>query len=177
MVICLVASEQNRKFITSAPRSPGSYFEATQQPLKTAALSLVFLRCACAMDAASKFVSVPNPAAARALLIGDRIDTVGQEYDRALSRTPLAFTAGTSGVVTLFRYGVVVMIGLTPSEQEKFLQSIRPRVKGEFTIRDEETAVIELSASDEDHIAPGGPICVKAMSPEHLLVISDALAK
>jgi uncharacterized Rmd1/YagE family protein len=129
------------------------------------------------MDAASKFVSVPNPAAARALLIGDRIDTVGQEYDRALSRTPLAFTAGTSGVVTLFRYGVVVMIGLTPSEQEKFLQSIRPRVKGEFTIRDEETAVIELSASDEDHIAPGGPICVKAMSPEHLLVISDALAK
>jgi uncharacterized Rmd1/YagE family protein len=129
------------------------------------------------MDTTTHVVSVGNRATARALLIGDRIDTVGQEWERVLSRTPLAFASGASGVVTLFRYGVVVMIGLTPAEQEKFLESVRPRVKGEFAIRDEETAVIELSAGTEDHIAPGGPICIKAMSPEYLLVISDALAK
>ena len=109
--------------------------------------------------------------------MGDRSDTVGHEYDRVLSRTLLAFHAGASGVVMLFRYGVVVMIGLTPREQEKFLESVRPRVQGEFTIPDEETAAIELSRETEDHIAPGGPICIKAMSPEYLLVISDALAK
>jgi len=64
------------------------------------------------MDTASNLVSVGNRAAARALLIGDRIDTVGQEHDRVLSRTPLAFPAGASGVVTLFRYGVVVLFRL-----------------------------------------------------------------
>lgn len=63
---------------------------------------------------------------------------------------------------------------MTPPEQEEFLRSIERRVKGEFAIRDEEVATIELSADTEDHISPGGPICIKAMSPERLLVISDA---
>jgi len=130
------------------------------------------------MDAEANLVSIGDRATARALLVGDRVDTIGLEHDRVLSTTPLAFPAGASGVVTLFRYGVVVLIGLTPPEQEEFLRSIERRIKGEFAIRDEEVATIELSAgTEEDHISPGGPICVKAMSPERLLVISDALAK
>jgi len=129
------------------------------------------------MDAEANLVSIGDRATARALLVGDRVDTIGLEHDRVLSTTPLAFPAGASGVVTLFRYGVVVLIGLTPPEQEEFLRSIGRRIKGEFAIRDEEVATIELSAGTEDHISPGGPICVKAMSPDRLLVISDALAK
>jgi uncharacterized Rmd1/YagE family protein len=129
------------------------------------------------MDAATNLVSISSRATARALLVGDRIDTIGLEHDRVLSTNPLAFPAGASGVATLFRYGVVVLIGLTPAEQEEFLGGIARRVKGKFAIRDEEAASIELSADTEDHISPRGVVCVKAMSPERLLVISDVLAK
>lgn len=129
------------------------------------------------MDAASNLALIGTRAMARALLVGDRIDTGGLEHDQVLSTNPLAFSAGTGGVVTLFRYGVAVLIGLTPPEQEEILRSIAPRVKGGFAIRDEETATIELSPETEDYISPRGAICIKAISPERLLVISDAMAK
>jgi uncharacterized Rmd1/YagE family protein len=129
------------------------------------------------MDAASNLVLIGQRATAKALLVGDRVDTNGLEHDHVLSSNPLAFPAGRAGVVTLFRYGVIVLIGLTPPEQDEFLRSIAQRVKGKFAIRDEEAAMIELSADTEDHISPRGAICIKAVSPERLLVISDALAK
>src|SRR3979411_3031933 len=98
------------------------------------------------MDPATNLVSIGNRATARALLVGDRIDTTGLEHDRVLSINPLAFPAGASGVATLFRYGVVVLTGLTPAEQEEFLRGIARRVKGEFAIRDEEADHMESSA-------------------------------
>jgi uncharacterized Rmd1/YagE family protein len=129
------------------------------------------------MDATSNLDLIGTRATAKALLVGDRIDTSGLERDRVLSTNPLAFMLGTSGVVTVFRYGVIVLIGLTPAEQEDVLRTIAQRVKGEFAIRDEEAATIELAADTEDHISPRGSICIKAPSLERLLVISDVLAK
>src|SRR5215469_10661190 len=101
---------------------------------------------------------------ARALLIGDRLDTSGLERSDVLSTSPLAFPAGANGVATLFRYGVVVLIGLTPLEEDEVLRTLQPRVIGGFSRREEETAVIEISADREDQIPPGGPIYVKAWS-------------
>jgi required for meiotic nuclear division protein 1 len=129
------------------------------------------------MDAVSNFVLIDKRTTAKALLVGDRVDTGGLQHDRVLSSNPLSFPVGRAGVVTLFRYGVVVLIGLTAPEQDEFLGSIAQRIKGKFAVRDGEAATIELSADTEDHISPRGAICIKAMSPERLLVICDALAK
>jgi uncharacterized Rmd1/YagE family protein len=114
---------------------------------------------------------------ARALLIGDRLDTAGLERSDALSVTPLAFPAGANGVATLFRYGVVVLIGLTPLEEDEVLRTLEPRIVGEFSRREEETALIEISPEREDQIPPGGPIYVRSWSPERVVLISEALAK
>jgi uncharacterized Rmd1/YagE family protein len=122
-------------------------------------------------------LSVGDRVTARALLIADRLDTSGLERSDVLSTTPLAFNAGANGVATLFRYGVVVLIGLTPLEEDEVLRSLNPRITGELKIREEETATIEISADREDQIPPGGPIYVKLLSPERIVVISDALAK
>ncbi len=114
---------------------------------------------------------------ARALLVGDRLDTVGLERGDVLSTAPLAFRAGANGVATLFRYGAVVFVGMSPIEEDGILRCLRPRIAGEHKRRDEESAAIEISAERDDQIPPGGPIYVKALSPERLVVISDALAK
>src|ERR1700694_1985779 len=129
------------------------------------------------MDQTLDLIATGQRTTARALLVGDRIDQAGLERSDALSANPLAFRAGANGVVTLFRYGVVVLIGLTPLEEDEVVRGLKARIRGELSRYEEETAVIELSAERHDQIPAGGPIYVSALSPERILVISDALAK
>jgi uncharacterized Rmd1/YagE family protein len=114
---------------------------------------------------------------ARALLIGDRLDIAGLERGDALSTAPLSFRAGANGIATLFRYGVVVLVNLSPIEEDEVVRGLAPRISGEFKRREEESAVIELSAERDEQIPPGGPIYLKTLSHERLMVISEALAK
>ena len=72
----------------------------------------------------------PRRLTARALLVGDRIDTAGLERPDMISSLPLSFRAGANGMVALFRFGVAVMVGLTPLEEEDTLAKLRARVSG-----------------------------------------------
>lgn len=112
----------------------------------------------------------------RALLIGDRIDTAGLERSDVLATNPLAFRSG-EGFVVLFRFGVAVLVGLTPIEEDDVLRGLAPRVAGGFAQREEETALLEIAADRDGQVAPGGPISVRELSPGHLIVVADALAK
>lgn len=129
------------------------------------------------MSLPSNLLTGDTRVTARALLVGDRIDTAGLERGDVLSAIPLAFKAGANGVATLFRYGVAVLIGLTPLEEDEVLRSLEPRIARLLSRREEETAVIEISAEREDQIPPGGPIFVREWSPERVVLISEALAK
>jgi uncharacterized Rmd1/YagE family protein len=113
----------------------------------------------------------------RALLLGDRIDTSGLERTDVLSTAPLAFRAGKDGVVTVFRYGVVVLFGVSALEEDEVLRSLRARVIRPIELREDETATIEIAPDKDEQILPGGPILLRAITPEHMLVIADALAK
>lgn len=113
----------------------------------------------------------------RALLLCERITTAGLERADVLSTTPLAFRVGTGGVAVLFRYGVVVLAGVSALEETSFLDSLQPRMIGVLPRREEETAVVELVGERDDQIPPGGPITVQAITPERLVVIAEALAK
>jgi uncharacterized Rmd1/YagE family protein len=127
---------------------------------------------------------VDNPSAAksgkrvRALLLSDRIDTTNLDHDRVVSTAPLTYKYGAEGFVTLFRYGVVVTAGLTPREEEGLLRDLQARLVRPVTPSEEETVQVAVVASDkEDQILPGGPIVLKTMTPEHLIVIADTLSK
>ena len=114
---------------------------------------------------------------ARALLLGDRIDTAGLERSDMISATPLAFHAGSNGFVALYRFGVAVMVGLSPLEEDEVLARVKLRVYGPHEHIDDETAILEISPEHEDKIPPGGAIAMKDLSPQRLLVVADALAK
>ena len=113
----------------------------------------------------------------RALLLGDRIDTSGLERTDVLSTAPLAFRAGKDGMVTVFRYGVVVLFDLSVLEEDEVLRSLRTRIVGPLEPREDETATVELVPDKDEQILPGGPIQLRAITPAHMLVIADALAK
>jgi len=112
----------------------------------------------------------------RAILIGDRIDTAGLERSDTLSTLPLAFRAGANGIAVVFRYGVVVMIGLTALEEDGVLSGLKHRIFGAFAVREEESAQVEVNAEREDQIPPGGPIYIRAVTLERLLLVAYALA-
>ncbi|MCW6510557.1 RMD1 family protein [Lichenifustis flavocetrariae] len=114
---------------------------------------------------------------ARALALGARLDAHGLERPDTISSTPLAFHVGTSGFVALYRFGVAVLVGLSPVEEDDFIRQIKARVSGERDRVDDETAVLEISADGEDRISPGGPIGMRDLSPQRLLVVADGLAK
>src|SRR5262245_28306992 len=114
---------------------------------------------------------------ARALLLGERIDTTGLERSDVIAATPLAFKVGSHGYAVLFRYGVAVLIGLSPVEEDDFVRGLGTRIVGRFDRMEDETAVIEIAPQADEQILPGGPITVRDLSPPRLIVIADTLAK
>jgi uncharacterized Rmd1/YagE family protein len=125
------------------------------------------------------FMTNPEPTpqiTARALQIGDRINTAGFEGE-VLSSTPLAVRVGESGLAVVFRYGVVVLLGLSAEEEKAFLERLGTRCFGKITPYEEEWARVQVAKEAEEPIPVGGPILVREMSIERLLVVSDALAK
>src|SRR5438105_7386566 len=99
------------------------------------------------MNDAAKPVTAAPPArlrlAARAHLVGERLDSAGLERSDVISKTPLAFRIG-DGYAVLFRYGVVVLIGLTPIAEDEVLRGLSPRVHGALPSVDTETATIDI---------------------------------
>jgi len=124
-----------------------------------------------------------NPQAAasrtrvRALLLSDRIDTSNLEHDGVVSMAPITFKYGARGLVTLFRYGVAVVMGLTSQEEEQVLRSVRPRLVRPVAPSEEEAVLIETAPEKDEQILPGGPILLKTITPDRLIVVADALSK
>jgi uncharacterized Rmd1/YagE family protein len=113
----------------------------------------------------------------RAVLLGDRIDTSGLDLNEVISTTPMTFRAGQGGLVAVFRFGVVVLFDLSVLEADDVLRRLRQRVIRPLSVREDETASIETAADRDEQISPGGPILLRAVTPEHVMVIADALAK
>ena len=76
----------------------------------------------------------------------------------------------------IFRYGVVVLFGMTPLQEDEIIQSLAGRIIGRYARREQETTQIEIAPDKDEQIAPSGTISLKTLSPEHVLIIADALA-
>src|SRR5262249_60734056 len=113
----------------------------------------------------------------RAILLGDRIDTSGLEQTDVLATAPLTFRAGKEGVVTLFRYGVAVLFDLSVLEEDEGIRGLQARIISPIAPREDETAIIQISLEKDEQILPGGPIQLRAITPEHMIGIADGLAK
>src|SRR5271156_6016012 len=122
-------------------------------------------------------VTAPTRLTARALIVGERIDTAGLERPDMISSLPLAFRVGERGMAALFRFGVAVMVGLSPLEEEDLLAKLKSRVSGARALGDDETAVLEITPDGDEQKSSSGPIQIKNLSPPRFLVIADALAK
>ncbi len=114
---------------------------------------------------------------ARALLLGERIDTSGLERADLVSTAPLAFHTGQAGFVVLYKFGVAVLFGLSPLEEEEVLEKVGARLAGAVSRRDDETLILEVAGEGEEKPLANGHLSIKDGTGPRLLVIADALAK
>ena len=120
---------------------------------------------------------MPEAYSARSVLLGDRLDLDGFAPAEMLSASPLAYRAGAAGYAVLFRYGVAVLCGLTPAEEAAVLAGLAARIVRPATVADEDREAVAIVAEAPDAVSPGGPIQLRDLSPERVLVVADALAK
>jgi uncharacterized Rmd1/YagE family protein len=128
------------------------------------------------MSAVAAPARAPASLMARAVLLGDRIDPSGFERPNAISTAPLAVRID-GGLAVVFRYGVVVSVGLSPATERQVIEQLLPRTQGRVLERDEESVAIVAGAPGEEGMGADGVVNLADLAPERLLVVADALAK
>jgi uncharacterized Rmd1/YagE family protein len=109
----------------------------------------------------------------RAICVGDRIEVRG--FDPRLSQSlPVMIEVAPSGYAVLLRGGAVVLFGIDPVQQERFIADLGARVTGRHDKVEIERATVRLGEADA--IEPDALI-VKEISIERLQVIAEVLGK
>ena len=112
----------------------------------------------------------------RAFLLGTRLETKGFEGETAIAVSPLTLRVEGGGAALLFRYGVIVLIGVSP-ESEILLAELAPRIVEPVQTREVEQVTIRVLPDKEDLVDPSGAIILRELSAERLQVVASALAK
>lgn len=111
-----------------------------------------------------------------ALLVAHRMELREFEKSKRLASNPLVVTVGADGCAVLFRYGVVVLFGLTDVEEVAFLNSIKSFINSPVAERETEELNILVDVERNEGVAEK-LVIVKSFTVERLQVIADVLAK
>lgn len=114
---------------------------------------------------------------ARAVSVGERIDTRALERGRALSASPLTIPAGESGMAVVFRYGAVVLFELTPVEEALFLDTLRSFVQGAFENPESEEAELSIDPEQDGRVSADGGVAIRDTDLNRLQIVAHTLAK
>jgi len=111
---------------------------------------------------------------ARAVHISDRLIVDRSRHTGVVSAVPFCYREG-DGYVVVFRYGVVVLVGLTDEEEKHALaQFMAEKQSGPI---EEERVGLEIRADGEEGAAANGVFHIRELSVAHVLVLGDILAK
>ncbi|MDH5180816.1 MAG: RMD1 family protein [Gammaproteobacteria bacterium] len=111
-----------------------------------------------------------------AIYLGQRLELKNFTYTNKLKNFPLTITAGQAGCTVLFRYGVVVMVGLTSMEQAALIEDIKAFVLEPFEAPETEMAELVRRESGKEGVE-NSSIYLQDFSIERLVLVADILAK
>ena len=113
---------------------------------------------------------------ARALLLGDRLDLKLFKIEECLATTPLTLEVGADGgIAVLFRYGVVVLFGLSEPDEAKFIDTLKPLLTNPYAMPEIEE--LEIHTGMDSMGVQSGAVSLDEVSLEKLQVVADALSK
>src|SRR5271168_1460322 len=112
---------------------------------------------------------------ARALLLGERLDTRGLEHQETLGRVPLVARVDEGGIAVLFRYGVVVLFNVMPAAEHALLSRLAPLVIDPYEPQESEEVRISVRPEAEDQIDVAGTLSLREINVERLQLLADIL--
>ncbi len=112
---------------------------------------------------------------ARAVLVSDRLVIDRTKYQRVVSAAPFCYRHG-DGYVAVFRYGVIVLVGLTAEDEKTIVAQFLSETPHPLPI-EEERVGLEIHADKEEGASASGVFYIKEFSLAHVLVFADVLAK
>jgi uncharacterized Rmd1/YagE family protein len=107
-----------------------------------------------------------------ALLVGDRLVPDRSSNPDIVSSAPFCFRKG-DGYAVVFRYGALVLVGLGTEEE---LAILAQYAQGATPI-EEERVELTLAPDQEEGLAADGHLRIRALTPAHVLILADILAK
>jgi uncharacterized Rmd1/YagE family protein len=111
-----------------------------------------------------------------AIYLGQQLDLRRFPHDSLLATSPLTVTAGAEGIAVLFRYGVVVLLGMQAVEVVRFTTDIQELVSEPFDEPEQESFEIRFNADKPEGIDQGR-IRLRSHSLQGLLIVADVVAK
>src|SRR5215471_17541020 len=93
-----------------------------------------------------------RPILARALLLGERIDTHRFDDPEPLARLPLTIRVYEGGVAVLFRYGVVVLLNVSPAGERGLIERIASLIVEPFEPRESDEVRLEIRPDTDDQV-------------------------
>ncbi len=127
--------------------------------------------------AAKSSLGIEPPLVARALLLGERLDTRGLEHREPLSRNPLVLRVDEGGLAVLFRYGVAVLFNVASAAEKALVERLRPLVSDPYDPPDADEMRVLVRPDGEEQVDLTGVVSLKEVTIERLQLIADVLAK
>lgn len=112
----------------------------------------------------------------RAIFLGERLDLKALEETDVLATMPLVVAAGEQGCVVLFRYGAVVLFGLSSVEEASFLTYLKPLVVESFSSPETEDVILKQDETTGGRVE-NGMIWLQNFSIDCMQIVADILAK
>jgi uncharacterized Rmd1/YagE family protein len=112
----------------------------------------------------------------RALLLGSRVAPGASEKWRRIGDRPIALAAANSGCAMLFRYGAVVLFGVSAEDERELISDLVVREP----LARPETETVELRIDGDHQAGPRieeGALLVPDENLGRLQIIAEALAK
>ena len=110
-------------------------------------------------------VSTPATSIVRAILLGERIDTRGLDDPKPLATAPLALRCEPSGIAVVFRYGVVVLFQVSPSEERRLIDRLMTRVVEPYESPEVDELRVAIRGDAEEQIGVDVPSALETASP------------
>jgi required for meiotic nuclear division protein 1 len=115
--------------------------------------------------------------AARARLVGIRIDTRELDGEQVVALAPPVLRVGDAGRAVIFRFGAVVGFDLDPEVERALLARLAPRVGTPLESSETEEAILEVAPDRPERVEAGGRVSIREASAARLQVVASVLAK
>ncbi len=117
-----------------------------------------------------------QPVAIRALFLGQRLNMRALEQSKKLASSPIVIQAGSDGYAVMFRYGVVVLLGLNGLEEAAFVKSIQDFIIDPFSTPEVEEGSVNIRKEETEGVAADGLVLAE-WDIERLQMLADIFAK